>query len=470
MQHPSLVIMEDGQTLELGSTDLSHLGWTANANVSLEFMNIIDMSPPTSAVWNDGIHLQLGDRMSFSGAALHRTTQAPVTLDLDDPFVRCTLDDVEQRPIVWDVSLLSGSGFSGIVEFVTSRWVAPEVTLDCQFWDGDSPLEEVSPISLLVSLDGVAPLLEFSPSSLASVQSDQLTRQLVSLTVHDAGGMGDTSLMILWSFRRHGVELLGMHGESELPLATWSGAQWNYVTYLDFDIDATRLTTGDQLVIWVVGTDLAGHALTGPGSEDDPRSPELLVIYFHPVLSDVSSTPAHPLLGDHLLIEARLTNHGNNRGKVEVALWALSDGDRREVMDEQQLELLPQQSMLVKFSAEAWKLGDLQLYLVLDGDESNLTTVPVGEVRDARGTDTLMKSLLSGELSTVGLAVLLFIILLFGSVVMFRRPDDLDDELLDEDEPPPPPWQPDEWPKGAGPPPEVITESSRGEVSRHEEE
>ena len=153
-----------------------------------------------------------------------------------------------------------------------------------------------------------------------------------------------------------------------------------------------------------------------------------------------------------------------------MALWALSDGDRREVMDEQQLELLPQQSLLVTFSAEAWKLGDLQLYLVLDGDESNLTTVPVGEVRDAKGTDTLLKSLASGELSTVGLAVLLFVILLFGSVVMFRRPDDLEDDLLEEDEPPPPPWQPDKWPKGAGPPPEVVTESSSGESSRHEEE
>ena len=126
--------------------------------------------------------------------------------------------------------------------------------------------------------------------------------------------------------------------------------------------------------------------------------------------------------------------------------------------------------MLVTFSAEAWKLGDLQLYLVLDGDESNLTTVPVGEVYDARGTDTLLKSLASGQLSTVGLVVLLFVILLFGSVVMFRRPDDLEDDLLDEDEPPPPPWHPDEWPKGAGPPPEVVTESSRGESPRHEEE
>ena len=469
-QHPSLVIVENGQTLELGSTDLSHLGWIADANLSLEFVNITDLSPPISAVWNDRIQLQLGDRMEFFGAALHRTSGASVILELDAPFVRCTLDDVEQRPIVWDVPLLSGSGFSDIVEFVTSRWVAPEVTLDCQLWDGDSPLDEVSPISLLVSLDGVAPLLEFSPSSLVSVQSDQLTRQLVSLTVHDAGGMGDASLMIQWSFRRHGVELLGMRGEAELPLATWSGGQWNYVTYLDFDIDASRLTTGDQLVVWVVGTDLAGHALTGPGSEDDPRSPELLVIYFHPVLSDVSSTPEHPLLGDHLLIEARLTNHGNTRGEVKVSLWALSDGDRREVMDEQQFELLPQQSMLVTFSAEAWKLGDLQLYLVLDGDESNLTTVPVGEVYDARGTDTLLKSLASGELSTVGLVVLLFVILLFGSVVMFRRPDDLVDDLLDVDEPPPPSWHPDEWPKGAGPPPEVVTESSRGESPRHEEE
>jgi len=469
-QHPSLVIVENGQTLELGSTDLSHLGWTADGNVSLEFMNISDMSPPTSTVWNDGIQLQQGDRMSFSGVASHRTSGAHVTLDLDDPFVRCTLDDVEQRPIVWDIPLIMGSEFSDIIEFTASRWSAPDVSLDCQLWDGDSPLDEINPISLLISIDGVAPLLEFNPSSLVTVQSDQLTRQLVSLTVHDEGGMGNESLIIHWSFRRHGVELLGMHGESELPLATWSGAQWNYVTYLDFDIDATRLTTGDQLVVWVVGTDLAGHELTGAGSEENPRSPELLVIYFHPVLSDVSSTPEHPLLGDYLLIEARLTNHGNNRGEVGVALWALSDGDRREVMDEQQLELLPQQSILLTFSTEAWKLGDLQLYLVLDDDESNLTTVPVGEVRDASGTDTLLKSFTSGELSTVGLAVLLFVILLFGSVVMFRRPDDLEDDLLAEDEPPPPPWHPDEWPRDAGPPPEIVTESNQDEVSLHEEE
>ena len=126
--------------------------------------------------------------------------------------------------------------------------------------------------------------------------------------------------------------------------------------------------------------------------------------------------------------------------------------------------------MLLTFSTEAWKLGDLQLYLVLDDDESNLTTVPVGEVRDASGTDTLLKSFTSGELSTVGLAVLLFVIFLFGSVVMFRRPDDLEDDLLAEDEPPPPPWHPDEWPRDAGPPPEIVTESNQDEVSLHEEE
>ena len=303
--------------------------------------------------------------------------------------------------------------------------------------------------------------------------------------------MSEEPLTMHWSFRRHGVELLDMHGTSDLALATHSGDDWMYSSRIDFEIDFAVLRPGDELVVWVEGGDLAGHSLIGYGSESEPRMPLLRIIYFHPVLSDLSVEPDAPVVDDLLLIEGRVTNHGNERGEVKVGLWTWQksgDAGRWIILNETNFTLPPQQHQLFAFDLEAWQTGDLQLYLALNDDVENLTSVPVDRVRAHSTSEAFLASLTSA--SALGLFLLVLAMLTMG-ILLWRREeedwfdddddlddDDDDDDLNDDDEggvdetesgdvePPPPPWAPDEWPEGAGPPPEILTEGT----SKDEEE
>jgi len=308
---------------------------------------------------------------------------------------------------------------------------------------------------------------------------------LVTVIVREAGGMGDEPLVMYWSFRRHGVELLGIHGSSELVLATHSGEDWMYSSRIDFVVEYDVLRPGDEFVVWVEGSDLAGHSLVGHGSVVEPRMPLLRVIYFHPVLSDISVEPDAPMVEESILVEGRVTNNGTSMGEVKIGLWALQKSGGRLELNSTTITLLPQQHQLFAFELEAWKTGDLQLYIALDDDMENLTSVPVDRVRSPTNTEAFLASLSSA--SALGLLLLILAMLTMG-VLLWRREDedwfdddeeyddselseegDEDDdderaadeltrEALDKD-PPPPPWAPDEWPEGAGPPPEILTES-----------
>ena len=131
-----------------------------------------------------------------------------------------------------------------------------------------------------------------------------------------------------------------------------------------------------------------------------------------------------------------------------------------DVLNETNLTLLPQQHAFFTFSQEAWASGDLQLYIAINDDETNLTSVPVGLVREQSAGEIFWQTLDSP--AAIGLMILLISVVLMIAVAALRRTDEEWDEMEDEDEdvPPPPPWAPDEWPEGAGPPPEILTQSS----------
>ena len=122
------------------------------------------------------------------------------------------------------------------------------------------------------------------------------------------------------------------------------------------------------------------------------------------------------------------------------------------------MTLLPQQHAFFTFSQEAWASGDLQLYIAINDDETNLTSVPVGLVREQTTGEILWQNLDSP--AAVGLMILLISVVLMVVTAAIRRSDEEWDDMDEEEIPPPPPWAPDEWPEGAGPPPEILTQST----------
>ena len=212
--------------------------------------------------------------------------------------------------------------------------------------------------------------------------------------------------------------------------------------------------------MWVEGRDLAGHSFVGVGSEDDPRMPQLRVIYFHPIISDLTVNPYQPTLDTIFTINGRVYNEGNDMGVTNVGLWtwqSSGDGGRYITINETNISLLPQQHALFTFNVEAWSAGDLQLYIVLNNNPNNLTSVPVGLVREQTTGEAFLSSI--NTPMAFGFLILIISVMVMAIAISKRVEEDWDedDEEEIEETPPPPPWGLDNWPEWAGPPPEVIT-------------
>ncbi len=457
-QAPSISIVEHGQLLELGGGTLNHLAWTTDGRAGLVLDQAFDLTPPGVGLVEQTLYLQPDDRFNFSGRLIHMANQENVTLD-GEWVVTISMDDSQNEPEIWDAELSAGHIFTTTTQVPQFRWNDGVAKVTATLSGGVSTVP-ISPMNLDLVIDSIAPVVAFPNATLSSINSNQMSQQLVTIQIHEVGGMDHNSLNLHWSFRRHGVEILDMHGVAELPLATNIDGIWTYSTRIDFDINHTLLSPGDSLVVWVEGRDLAGHSFVGVGSEDDPRMPQLRVIYFHPIISDLTVNPYQPTLDTIFTINGRVYNEGNDMGVTNVGLWtwqSSGDGGRYITINETNISLLPQQHALFTFNVEAWSAGDLQLYIVLNNDPNNLTSVPVGLVREQTTGEAFLSSI--NTPMAFGFLILIISVMVMAIAISKRVEEDWDedDEEEIEETPPPPPWGLDNWPEWAGPPPEVIT-------------
>ncbi len=459
IQNPSVIVTEHGQVLELGSNSLSHLSWSVDGRVNLMLLSANDLSPPNSELIGDTLYLQPDDRFNFSGQLHHPANGLNVVLD-GNWQVNFSMTDGQNDVENWHIALSDASSFIATSEIPQTRWNRRSAMVQAIIVGGVQTIP-ITEMKLHIVIDSIPPQLDFPVTTLSTINSNQMMQQLVTVRVNEAGGMGQNPLELHWSFRRHGVEISSMHGVSQLPLATEAEGLWTYSTRIDFDVNPDLLIPDDDLVIWIVGGDLAGHSLEGIGTEGNSRMTQLRVIFFQPVLSELTVNPYQPTIESMFTIDGRILNEGNDMGVVKVGLWAWQSsggGGRYHVLNETNVTLLPQQHAIFTFSQEAWASGDLQLYIAINDDETNLTSVPVGLVREQSTGEILWQNLDSP--AAIGLMILLISVVLMIVVAAVRHSDEEWDEVEEEEAPPPPPWAPDEWPEGAGPPPEILTQSS----------
>ena len=472
---PGVSVVEHGQNLELGSDSIYPLAWTLDPRIQLITSSVQDITEPTSVAIDGRLFLMPDDEFLFTGELRHRANAAEVTL-AGDWGVDIVMEDDRGNTHEWNEPLMGGRLFTTTERVTSLLWGEGVVALTATLV-GASQTVSTPPLEFELVIDDTPPQVDFPENTLITMNSDRMMQQLVTVRVFEEGGMAGQTLLLNWSFRRHGIEIQGLSGIAPIELATSSGDVWTYSSRVDFDIDTERLLPGDELVIWMEGVDLAGHTLAGEGSREQPRLVILKVIYFHPVVSSLLVTPDQPLLEERFTVEGMVTNEGNQAGQVEVALWAWipngkGEGGRYVTLESVDITMLPQQHALFSFETEAWKTGDLQLYIALDEDIDNLTSVPLGMVREKTTSEVFIATLATP--AAIGFAILLVIVggMVASSLIYGRRVewDEDEDEVsveMDEDSPPPPPpWPADDWPEGAGPPPEILTSPD----SRHEEE
>ena len=454
-QHPAIYVYEHGQLLELGSDSLYHLSWSADGRVELIVSGATDLSPPSRGLVDGKLYLQPNDRFNLSGRLIHLANNENVSL-FGNWQIEINMDDKQNNPVNWLTELISGNYFNITSQVEDYRWISGNAIITANLIGGEMT-NNIEPMVFEIIIDNSAPVIEIPETTLANINSNQMNQQLVTVQIREMGGMGVQPIELHWSFRRHGVEIIGMHGVVELPLVSHFEGIWTYSSRIDFDVDVNKLYPGDDIIIWIEGGDLAGHPFMGIGSKGNERMPQLRVIYFKPVLSDLTVHPYQPLVGSQFTVEGRVFNEGNDLGSVTISLLARqSIGDGTFVLlNETNISLSPQQHSMFAFTIEAWDSGDLQLYVSLNGNKNNLTSVPVGMVREQSTSEALLSSL--NTPGAIGFLILIISVIFMGIFAYSRQEKDWDEE---EDEiPSPPQWGLNDWPEDAGPPPEILTSS-----------
>jgi len=199
---------------------------------------------------------------------------------------------------------------------------------------------------------------------------------------------------------------------------------------------------------------LSGNIVEGIGTESEPRSPLLRVIWFNPEVEPISISPQPAVLNGLVRIDMWARDEGNQGGEINLSLygWIVdSSGERWVEINRTELRLLPGSSLEIDFEIEAWQEGQMLLIAVIDDDVENATILPPIQVIDPMADRTLLDAALSGDLTVIGLLIVVFSGLGFmiGLFVIQRNSeaiywDDEDDIPLPENSAPSRPK--DVWP------------------------
>ena len=449
---PSLRIIEDGELVSSGATNLEHLAWALDNRLMWNVDEVLDLTAPTMPAYENRLNLQPGDTMSIRATVTHRETNTPLAIELPPSSeIKLMIEDGPSPYISHHAS--DGSGFSATINFDVGNWPGPFHMIQFGLANKSDLNSSLPDMIYEIAIDSVAPRIEFQTTSLIQLRSDSLDNQLVAFTVEDEGGMGEQILELHWNYRRDGIDIAGSEGNINLDLGVHSDTSWVYSTYIDFT-PIIGLEPGDLLLVWVEGQDLAGNALAGPGTLDSPRIPSLEVMHFTPDLLSIWVYPPAPEVGQSIRVDVRISNSGNLEGNLTVGLWAWESRTNSglQVIDlsSQNVTLDPRQATLVSFQFEAWREGDLQIYIVLNEDEDSRLPIDVPPIREkGAGLGWFERVFGDGPL-VVSLLILVCTALGFGTALLWLRDEegDVEEEWEgDEDDWPDPPTEfPDESP------------------------
>ncbi len=456
-QVPAIIVTEDGTRLDLPLDQIPDGAWRFDTRTAWVIDSAADLSAPYGRFHAGTLYLHDGDLVHLSAHLVHERTGSP----LDHP------------PAGRAVEVDAGNGTALTIEVGQDGRLDFDVVVPSNGGiDGDSSItariDNIAEVGwpalrLPLVLDRTSPVVHFLGTSLVSVNTDMLATQLVAFTMEETGGLGDNTIGFGWRFQRSGLELLGMSGSSTLGPAVDNGGLWDISERVDMRVDDLELLRdGDQIVVWVNGTDLAGNPIVGEGTASTPRAPHLRIIWFEPSIDTVLIAPQPAHFGTEATIDVRLRDLGNGGGEIELSLWAWEDdgsGLRWIELARTNVMLAPAGAAEAHLSVEMWREGDLALLLAIDGDIEGGRALPSLHVGPAVGSDGFLGGIIAGDAASIGLLILVFtgIGFMLGIVVLRRDEegvdwDDLDaltDESLDEshdDESP----IPDEYPVAEG--------------------
>jgi len=431
---PGLTVTDDTQTVA-NVNNLNDLAWQIDNILEAIATDLTDLTPPVSDGNASQLNVRQGDEIAIDGRVYYMATGIAVE---SPPENLSVLAQILYGSTVVDqiVAVQPGGGFSAALVLPSRAPLSPSMPIELSVINVPGAGDSVPNSDSMLVVDSDAPIVTFDTyrfpiTSLTFLESDGLNSVRVDLIIVDEGGMGEGPLDVHWEFLRNGLPRLGVGGSSTLEFFTLEGSNHIYSSTLDMrPSDGLRLLEGDQVTIWFTGTDLAGNALEGQGTEGTPRVPTLAIIEFVPVNTGWTVTPSSPEIGEMVTIEALFANEGLRAGTMNISLVERIEGDW-QIHDTVVVSLNPGSTQgLATFEWEAWRAGPADLSIFIDGDESNPIPVKAFTVTEPAddsalgGTTTLL-------IAVVGILALAVVGLLL--VILMRRPTESYDDEFDED-------------------------------------
>jgi len=423
---PSFRIEDQGADLGLGLTNLEWLNWSLYDELELALISWTDLVPSFGTLIEDTLYLAPGDIIDIEWGIVHsgsgiRALYIPNGTESTARILGGLTQMETEAELVGNET--------GFAQFAFRTDDFPNLLGNLVI--GISGMDEYTfqELDITIRLDDDSPRIQFHSNSLTRIRSDTLDEIQVSFTVTDDNGMPEEDLTLYWKFQRNGLSITGAAGE--LQVNHVSGEIYHDVLNLSETLEGIELRGSDDIIVWVEGRDLSGNKIIGPGSEYEPRRPLWEFIDFSPEITYISVDPRLPKLGEMITIDVQIQNTGTLEGYTRMLLMKQVDGEMVVLSTTEEFRLLPGLSAQYFFEHEIGNLGDQQLYIGIEGEDS-LSPIPLGIVRDSLIDDSASGADMKWALG--GLIIIVCIFLIFMLVRSQLHFDVDDDEIWETDD------------------------------------
>ena len=221
---PSLRMIEDGELVSSGATNLEHLAWALDNRLMWNVDQVLDLTAPSMPAYENRLSLQPDDSMYLQASVSHRETNMPLAIQLPtDSEIQVTIEGGSNPYTALYDSV--GVGFSATIDFGNGHWPGPIHMVQFGLANKSVLNSSLPDMIFEVAIDDVAPRIEFQSTSLVQLRSDSLSNQLVAFTIEDEGGMGNQPVELHWTYHRDNIGW-GPIGEINLGLGVHSDGSW----------------------------------------------------------------------------------------------------------------------------------------------------------------------------------------------------------------------------------------------------
>ena len=425
---PGVHVIDDTETVA-NVNNIHDLRWMLDNQLTASIDMLHDLTEPLSQSNQSRLYLGKGDIFAITGNVVFVGSGSPIETIPEGLQLYAAM---VANGITSDVFLdLSESYFNTTLSIPIGYPSTNSLLVTVDIINIPGQGSSMINTSITLALDSTPPVAEFPPGVLTTIETDRMGAIDVRVNVLESGGMSEDAVTLNWVYRRGGLNIPGSDDSIILEFNSHIGEIWVYSSLIDMTpANDLQLQEGDQVAIWITGTDLAGNEMFGEGTTDSPRAPQLIIRIFEPVLYKVEIDELEPSIGANVYIQTTIRNNGTTMGSINVTLVEELDDGTLEIYETHNLsDLAPLQKRVVAFSWEAWDSGKPDLYIMWNEDKNQLTMVnPQIEVQ----SDEAEGGFLNGE-SSMGLVVGLLAIIVLGVViavvaVMMRNRDEWDDE------------------------------------------